>query len=86
MSKVKAAAAALTATLAAGAIPLAENATLGAAMATSASFEAVDPPYGAASSVATSCIELDARAIVCRETNVISLYTCPRTGVTIIVF
>ena len=86
MIKAKAAAAALTATLAAGAIPLAESANSGAVMATSASFEAVDPPYGAASSVATSCIELDARAIVCRETNVISLYTCPRTGVTIIVF
>ena len=75
MTRNRAAAAALTAAFAvAGVAPLA------------ASYEAVEPPYGAASSIATEYIELDARAVMSRDTNVISLYTCPRGGVTIIVF
>ena len=48
-------------------------------------FENVPPPYGAASSVATSCIELEARSVVRRPTNIIPLRILPCKGLYIVV-
>ena len=57
-----------------------------AALAASAPCEAIDPPYGAASSCATACIELDARAFTCRATAYTALYTVPFKGMMLIIF
>ena len=57
-----------------------------AALRSSSAYEPVEPPYGAVSSVATEYIELDARAITCKATDYIPLYTCPRSGILILVF
>lgn len=47
--------------------------------------ETVTPPPGAASSLATDCIELDARAFTRRATNAMPLRITPRSGLYIIV-
>ena len=61
-------------------------AALTAVMAATAPCESIDPPYGATSSCATEYIELDARALTCRATDYISLYTVPFKGIKIIIF
>ena len=47
--------------------------------------ETVNPPPGAASSLATDCIELDARTFTRRATNAMPLRITPRSGLYIIV-
>jgi hypothetical protein len=47
--------------------------------------ETVTPPPGAASSLATDCIELDARTFTSRATNAMPLRITPRSGLYIIV-
>lgn len=57
----------------------------GAGVRSGVGFETVEPPPGAASSLATDCIELDARAFTRRATNVVPLRITPRRGLYVIV-
>ena len=66
--------------------PIQSGAAGGGGALSVASCVPVEPPYGAASSVATEYMELDARAMTWRETSAISLYTSPYGGVTILIF
>ena len=57
----------------------------GSGVRSGAGFETVNPPPGAASSLATDCIELDARTFTRRATNAMPLRITPRSGLYIIV-